>query len=206
MAKNKGDESKTGKSEEWTAGFHGVGKRPRENLTNEHMRVLESLYSNSEKRYSGWVSPLNYEGAYDSNSMSHSSNNRNPSRTKEYQAVFKELENAGYLKSDNVKKDGVVSSRYALTTKGKDLIERIKESKLETRRISMPHHHGLVGATAIVFLLVGLISMIWQDRLTQTGNVVGVFGNTGGLDVPFVLSLFLMVIGGVLLFLSLVRK
>ncbi len=191
---------------EWTAGFHGVGKRPKERLTSEHMTVLENLYSNAQRGYSSSINPLNYEGAYDPTSMSHSSNNRSPSRTKGYQAVFKELENAGYLKSDSAKKDGVVSSEYALTRKGKDLIERIKESKLETKHVSMPHHHGFVGATSIVFILAGLISMLWQDSIIQTGKVVGAVGDSGVLDIPFFLSLFLMVIGGVLLFMVLKDK
>jgi len=57
--------------------------------------------------------------------------------------------------------------------------------------------------SAFVFLIVGLASMLVQDGLVQTGNIIG---SGTKLDIPFLLSLLLMVIGGALLFISLKDK
>ncbi|MBI3622906.1 hypothetical protein HY212_02385 [Candidatus Pacearchaeota archaeon] len=108
-------------------------------------------------------------------------------------------------------KQGYIKSETDYSTRGKP-VERfyLREGTGDKIQARLQGHYGpirRVGAWfrrtfAFIFIISGLAFMLWQDTITNsTGNVIG-SSSTLSLDIAFVLSFILMILGGVLLFKS----
>ncbi len=173
-----------------------------EDLKSDQQKVLETFYHTSRlQSYRGGLATRDLEhtetweqGRYVSDPDSgektwkQSGYGSNPTVQKKYQAIFKELENEGLVRETS-RKYGL----HKLTKKGVKMME--DQFELTPQGLA-------VRVAASIFLLAGFIFMVLPDftNIATTGNVIGTTVSTD--TIIFFSSLGLMVIGGVLLFIS----
>lgn len=193
------------KQKRWAVSRYGIGKVEKvdKKLGRDHLDALDYLYE------TGWGNTSNYhpEAAGTEYNKDGSVKAFNSSAAYRHEAVFQELVNMGLAKAKgDVTKIIQWGSRkelgrkalaeYHLTREGEKFARELKENKKRNLGFMLSH-----SMPAFIFLLSGLFFMTLPDfGVTATGNVIGTTIPTD--TIVFFSSFALMIIGGILLFMS----